>query len=388
MKLLQLHVGAKDIGLAHADWAEARIIYSGPRPRAILRPDPPALPLPEAWQRDVSLNAGWRFLRLDDPAADETGFQTAQYDDSKWDEVVLPHTPRIEKRDERYPFQGICWYRQSLKADSAWKGKRVSVQFGAAMQIAEVWFNGTRKIRHLGGYLPFTIDLTDDLRFDAPNLLAVRLDNRDTIECPPGKPTSGLDFNYPGGLYRGVRLVVTDPVHVSDAVAAGIEAGGGIFVQCHDVSADKATVGIQTHVFNDSPDFLPYCSVLSILRDPRGNEVARAQSLPLTVAGQGGHHFRQELEVTRPQLWHPDHPWLYTLESQVLAPGRVADRSAHGSASVPSHLASGLRSMARRFTSADRTAIRNIRGSNTPSRPTPHTATPGKSAREGSTTSA
>ena len=328
-KLLVLHVGAADTRLSYADWADAKIAYNGAKPQAVVKPDPEPVSLPEGWRREHKLNTGWRFLRLDDPNAPkeaEAGFETAQFNDSKWEEVVLPHTPRIEKRDERYPFQGICWYRQSLKADPAWKAKRVSVQFGAAMQIAEVWLNGKRMVRHLGGYLPFTVDLTEDIRFDGPNALAVRLDNRDTTECPPGTSKEKLDFNYPGGLYRGARLLVTDAVHVSDPVAVGIEAGGGIFVQCRNLSAAKATVGVKTHVVNDGPDTLLYCSVLSVLRDPQGNEVARSQSQTVTIAAHGGHHFHQELEVVKPQLWHPDHPWLYTLETRVLAPCRVADR--------------------------------------------------------------
>ena len=326
VKLLQLHVGANEVGMEHADWAEAQILCNGASPKAVARPEPEALPLPLGWKRELPFNADWRFLRLDKPDAAQTGFETLGFDDSKWESVNLPHTSRIEKRDERYPFQGICWYRHAVNADPAWKGKRVSIQFGAAMQIAQVWVNGKPMTRHLGGYLPFSIDITDALRFDAPNAIAVCLDNRDTVECPPGTPTNNLDFNYPGGLYRGAQLIVTDPIHISDPLTARIEAGGGIFVQCHDVSPSKATVSVKTHVVNESPDLLPFCTVISILRDSKGNEVARHETLALTIPAGEGQAFQQEIELAVPNLWHPDHPSLYTLESQVHVTGRITDR--------------------------------------------------------------
>ena len=80
------------------------------------------------------------------------------------------------------------------------------------------------------------MDLTEEAALDHPLVIAVRLDNRDTDQVPPGKPTNDLDFNYPGGLYRGVKLIVTDAVHVTDPVSANIVAGGGIFVTYSDVS--------------------------------------------------------------------------------------------------------------------------------------------------------
>jgi hypothetical protein len=48
-------------------------------------------------------------------------------------------------------------------AGSAYQGGKLFIEFGAAMQLADVWVNGVHKIQHQGGYAPFTIDLTADL---------------------------------------------------------------------------------------------------------------------------------------------------------------------------------------------------------------------------------
>ena len=269
------------------------------------------------------MNAGWKFLRVEgqEPPAPEA--PTA--DDSQWETVVLPHTPRLEKYDQSHPWQGICWYRNTLPPDPAWQGKRVSLRFGAAMQVADVWVNGVHKTRHLGGYLPFTVDLTGEAATTKPIVVAARLDNRDTDQVPPGKPTDGLDFNYPGGLYRGVALVVTDPVHVSDPVDANIVAGGGVFVTYSDVSEGSATLRIKTDVADDLETIAPKCTVRSTLMDAAGRFVLAATSDPVMISARGHHEFIQTLVVDSPRLWHPDHPSLYTLVTTVSRAGQPTD---------------------------------------------------------------
>lgn len=263
----------------------------------------------------MPLNAGWRFLRVDD---DLTGDPTSPaFDDHAWDIVTLPHTPRIETFDVRFPWQGECWYRLRLDAEAAWQSRRVSVVFGAAMQQAEVWLNGRPVASHIGGYLPFSVDLTDGLDYGGPNVIAVKLDNRDTDQFPPGKPTHDLDFFYSGGLYRGASLLVTGQVHVSDALAVDCEAGGGIFVTYDDVSAHRTTVNVKTHVINESNALARRCVVHSRLVDHKGAIVASSSSEPVIIPARDGHHVRQIIQVEKPCLWHPDQPYLYTLETAI-----------------------------------------------------------------------
>lgn len=269
------------------------------------------------------INAGWKFLRVDGP--EPPALEAPAADDARWETVVLPHTPRLEKYDETHPWQGLCWYRKTLPPDPAWNGKRVSLRFGAAMQTADVWVNGVHRMRHLGGYLPFAVDLTGEAAAGKPIAIAARLDNRDTDLVPPGKPTDGLDFNYPGGLYRGVSLVVTGPVHVSDPVDADLVAGGGVFVTYSDVSGESATLHVKTDVADDAEVIAPKCTVRSTLMDAGGRSVQAATSDPVMISAHGHHEFVQTLTVDGPRLWHPDHPNLYTLISTVSRAGQPTD---------------------------------------------------------------
>src|SRR5262249_23232302 len=152
----------------------------------------------------------------------------------------LPHTPFIEKYDIALPLQSISWYRKRFTPDAAWKDKKIFLEFEAAMQVADVWVNGQLKTTHAGGYLPFTVDLTPDLKFDQENTFIVRTDNRDNADGPRGNPATKLDFCFFGGLYRNTRLRITDKLHVTDPVYAGKTAGGGVFVCYTDVTAESA----------------------------------------------------------------------------------------------------------------------------------------------------
>lgn len=286
-----------------------------------VRASPAQTPLPTAYEQQI--NTDWKFFRADGP--EPASPEAAAFNDASWQAVTLPHTPRIEKYDETHPWQGVCWYRKTLAPLAAWAGKRVGIQFGAAMQVADVWVNGVPKMRHLGGYLPFTVDLTPEAAAGKPITIAVRLDNRDTKLVPPGKPTNDLDFNYPGGLYRGVRLIVTDPLHITDPVAANIVAGGGIFVTYSDVSAQSATVHIKTDVANDGDALVHQCRVRSSLLDSAGQMVASVLSEPTLLSTNDHHEFVQTLIVSSPRLWHPDHPSLYTLRTTVSRDSHAVD---------------------------------------------------------------
>lgn len=271
--------------------------------------------------RETSINRNWKFSGLD---AGELNAHGERFDDATWDTVCLPHTLRIEKFDETHPWQGVCWYRRQIDFDPAWDEKRILLRFGAAMQNADVWVNGAHVCRHLGGYLPFGVDLSGAFA-SGRAAVAVRVDNRDTDIVPPGKPTNDLDFNYPGGLYRGVDLVVIDQLHISDPIVADIVAGGGVFVRYENVSAERATVLVKTDVANDSGELARNVTVGQRLVDAAGDSVAETLNEPVMIGGTAHHEFSQKLDVVKPRLWHPDHPHLHTLITTVMRDGVIVD---------------------------------------------------------------
>src|SRR5688500_15159196 len=72
------------------------------------------------------LATGWRFLR-DDPA----GAERPLHGDSEWEDVILPHTARVESivtgepGSPTYQWQGICWYRRALERPAGSENAKV-----------------------------------------------------------------------------------------------------------------------------------------------------------------------------------------------------------------------------------------------------------------------
>lgn len=171
------------------------------------------------------LEKGWRFTRDDAPA-----FAEPSYDDSRWQEVTVPHdwaiygpfsagndlqhtaiaqdgqTQAVEHagRTGGLPFVGTGWYRLRFEVPERNEGRRCTLLFDGAMSHARVYVNGREAIRWPNGYNSFHTDITPLLNPGGENLLAVRLENL---------PESSRW--YPGaGIYRNVHLIVTDEAHV------------------------------------------------------------------------------------------------------------------------------------------------------------------------------
>ncbi|QEI14051.1 glycoside hydrolase family 2 protein [Cellvibrio japonicus] len=258
---------------------------------------------------DLNLDKDWQFMRSDAVL----DLATAQAH-SAWEKVDVPHTPRIEPLIVNDQFQGDAWYKKTLTPEANWKGKHISLKFEAAMNVAEVWVNGEKLTRHLGGYLPFSVDLSNKLNWNAPNDILVRLDNRDNPVTGP-KPLHDLDFNTYGGIYRHVYLNINNPVHITDAVAAGKKASGGIFVTYPEVGKDKARLQVQTHIANTGTTDQQLQVVQRLLDGDKTIAEVRSESFNLNAGSDSEN--RLEISLQQPRLWSPKAPNLYQLVTQV-----------------------------------------------------------------------
>lgn len=278
---------------------------------------------PASNRANINFNQNWKFYR-----GEATGAEATSFIDASWETVHLPHSVRLEPKNcsggsGNQIYLGICWYRKSFPLQSAYSGRKVFVEFQAAMQAATIWINGTLVTNHCGGYASFTVDITGYCRFDGTNnVLAARLDNRANVDIPPG--TSSPDFQYFGGLYRDVILHITDRLHVTDPVFANKVAGGGIFITYPAVSTTQATVQIKTNVKNENTS-AKNCSVKSDIVDGQNVIVATATAPAIRIAANADTTFTQLLTVNNPKLWHPNHPDLYKLHTFVDDSGSIVD---------------------------------------------------------------
>jgi beta-galactosidase len=159
------------------------------------------------------MNRKWRYSRNV-----VEGGHNRNFDDSKFDAVVIPHTnialPWHGFDEKTYEF--VSLYRRRFKVPPAARGKRVFVDFEGVMTASTVWINGTRLGEYKGGYTPFSFDLTPHIDFEGENVLAVDVDSSERPDIPPfGYEIDYLTF---GGIYREVWLRIVPSTFIENMV--------------------------------------------------------------------------------------------------------------------------------------------------------------------------
>ncbi len=279
----------------------------------------------------VELRDGWRFIQNDALK----GAEAPAYDDAAWSVVSVPHSwnrvgyylsPRdaaSNRPESTNKTFGIGWYRLTFTPTADFAGKQAWLEFDAASRTAEVWLNGVRLGEHRGGFSRFRLDATAALKVGAPNILVVKADNSRPVAGSSTADTLPLtgDFFVHGGLYRPVRLVATDPVHI-DMLDFG---GSGIAAHTASIASGDADVAVTTKVRNDRRDRVQL-TVVTRLVDAAGT-VAAEQSAPTTLAPASTLDVAQSLKVARAHLWNGvADPYLYRLSVEVrTAQGQLLD---------------------------------------------------------------
>ena len=194
---------------------------------------------------------------------------------------------------------------KTFTVPSDYSGKKVFIQFDGAYMNSQVWINGTYLGIRPYGYSSFEYDLTPYLNIGGKNVIAVKINNNQ----PNSRWYSG------SGIYRNVWLTVLDPVHVDYC---------GMFITTPNVSRDSATANVSTKVVNQG-NSEKTVSLKTIIMDANGNQVASDTSSAVNISAGSDYTFNQNLTVSNPNLWSPDSPYLYMVQTQVIVDGKVAD---------------------------------------------------------------
>ena len=273
-----------------------------------------AAPLAARAQRvTVDFDPGWRFHLGDTAAAQDPSF-----DDSRWRALDLPHDWSIEGDfSAANPAGagggalpgGVGWYRKAFTVAARDSGRVVFVEFDGVYRNSEVWINGHSLGTRPYGYSSFRYELTPWLRYGAtPNVIAVRVDNS---RQPNSRWYSG------SGIYRHVRLVTADRVHVDQ---------WGTYVTTPEASARSARVQLRTTLRNESAGDRPVVVRTTIL-DAAGKRVASTTSTS-TLPRDSAAEVAQELVVPRPVRWSVARPYVYRVVTRVECGGRLCDEYA------------------------------------------------------------
>ena len=276
-------------------------------------------------RQKINFNGNWQFCNQEDfnptqqilPVEESFSF-------NDWQTVTLPHTAKVEPLVISEPWVGISWYKKDFKAKREWKDKKVFIEFGAVMLKANVWLNGKLLLTHSGGYLPFTIDISNEINYTGTNRFVVKTDNNDDPEVPPGKPVKNLDFCYYSGIYRNVSFIVCDKLFITDPVKANVPASGGVHVWFPEVSEKLATVAVSTHIRNDYDTDREF-EINYVLFDKSGSTIELKSSKKIILKAKSETTVSENLQVLQPDLWHPNHPDLYTLKTGIIENNMLID---------------------------------------------------------------
>lgn len=271
----------------------------------------PAAYSQEPSRRIVPLMDEWRTV-LDDPAA----AADPNFNDTHWQSISLPHNWEDYQGYRQLThgnLHGTAWYRRTFTPNSADKGRRFFVEFEGVGSYAKVFLNGTQVGAHAGGRTCFSCDITDDLRFDEANILAVRADHPAKIDDLPyvcggcwGSPNT--EGSQPLGIFRPVRLVVTDSIRVEPF---------GVQVWTPEISVERAVVKIATEVKNYGA-WPREVTVRSEVVDADGHVLAHVDSTVEVAPGALETVEQTCPPITMPHLWSLDDPYLHHIRTTLV----------------------------------------------------------------------
>lgn len=251
-------------------------------------------------QRDIkTINDGWRFIREDIKNASQYSF-----DDSRWSVVSVPHSWNSDSYTDKQYYRGVGWYRKNIYLSEQYNNRQIFIRFDAANTIAVVYVNGQLIGEHKGGYTSFAFDITPYCKIGTENSIALKVDNSLT-DVPP---VSG-DFTNFGGIYRDVWLIATPKQHfdLSDF------GSNGVFVETKDVSAAGASYVIRGKIKNEESQSRKV-SLIHIIKDPQG-KVVKTDESQILLLKNASKEFRYEGRIEQPDLWSPETPDLYSIET-------------------------------------------------------------------------
>ena len=231
--------------------------------------------------------------------------------------ITLPHTWNAQdalsgKLDYK---RGIGNYERTLYIDSQWKGKRLFLRFEGVNSIANVFINGKCLGEHKGGYSAFVFEITDKVDYGKNNKLLVRVSNAERLDV---MPLVG-DFNMYGGIYRGVKLIVTE----SACISLQDYASPGVYLTQQQVSPDEAEISATVLLSNR----LAKRDVVVRVEVKDGQRVISRHEQQMTLEKEKDEKVVFPIKIESPHLWNGKRdPFMYQTETTLWSDGRLLDK--------------------------------------------------------------
>lgn len=275
--------------------------------------------------RSMNFNEDWTFSL--NPSGNDATLSAADFDDSAWRTLNLPHDWSIEQDFTNQVSSeighlpgGTGWYRKSFVLPAELQGKRINIDFDGVYMDSHIWVNGKKVGNYPNGYIPFSFDVTDYVVCDGKteNVIAVKVTNI----TQSGNVANQSSRWYSGsGIYRDVHMTVTDPVHVAQY---------GTVVSTPNIASEaesgNITVNVGTTVENETKEAVDVQVRSTMLNYKDGSPFGEPiTSEAQTVPANGKVDVAQTMTADHPGLWSPDSPTLYKMKTEILVNDQVKD---------------------------------------------------------------
>ena len=252
------------------------------------------------------LNDNWLCL-----PAYQDGCEKTEFSEKDFAPVRLPHTNielpynNFDERDSQF----VSCYRRRIQ-HMPQDGRRVFLHFEGVMTAAKVYFNGAFLQEHLGGYTPFTVELTG-LVTGGEDVLAVVVDSRERNDIPPFGHV--IDYLTYGGIYREVWLEETEETYLQNL----------------RVKPDKTETDwrVNADAYLDNANGLIGAAVLRLtLTAPDGT--MDQHEIAVNLSGEKQQTLSGSFNVKDALLWGLDTPNLYLLNAALIVDKLTIDETA------------------------------------------------------------
>ena len=266
----------------------------------------------------------WKFtLNADDAPIKSIDMWQPDADDSQWQDVVVPHDWAVtlpfstaNSSGTGYLPGGTGWYRTAFTVPSGWNGESAFIHFDGVYKNSQVWCNGYYLGKRPFGYANFKYDISHCLR-EGDNILAVKVTHEDIADSR---------WYTGSGIYRKVFVRFYDPVYI-DETTVFVRSGSA-----NDESPADADVIISGKVHCGNMADTGALRITARLTAAEGKtfgaEILLAPCTEPCTAKTCKVPFEMTVPVSKPQLWSPDSPNLYTLNLEIHAEGTKEPLSA------------------------------------------------------------
>ncbi|MEE1046461.1 MAG: glycoside hydrolase family 2 TIM barrel-domain containing protein [Clostridia bacterium] len=260
-------------------------------------------PKPQFMRKDwINLNGEWEF-QFDENMCGKSKHYENEHLSGK---IIVPFCPEsrlsgIEDTD----FHNCVWYRRNITIPKEWENKRVILHFGAVDYEATVYVNGREAGSHKGGYVSFSLDITDALR-EKENYISVCAEDdvRNSVQ-PSGKQSMKYDswqcfYTRTTGIWQTVWLEAVNSIHLKSAkYYTDIENGG---------------VDIRLSYEGHEPDVICRATA-SYNGEPMGKAETMLRGMSPSIY----------IDLKETHLWEVGNGRLYDLRLELIKDGKVID---------------------------------------------------------------